>query len=38
MELKGKIEEYEVKNHLMSGDYMLDIVLDKIKKIVGIFD
>ena len=32
-ELIGKIEEYEGKNHLMVGDYTLDKVLDKIKRI-----
>ena len=35
-ELIGKIEEYEEKEYLMVDDYILDKVLDKIKKIIGI--
>ena len=35
-ELLGKIEEHEGKNYLMVDDYMLDKVLDKIKKMTGI--
>ena len=32
-ELIGKIEEHEGKNYLMVNDYMLEKVLNKIKKI-----
>ena len=32
----GKIEEDEGKKYLMIDDYILDIVLDKIKEIIGI--
>ena len=35
-ELIRKIEEYEGKKSLMVDDYMLDLVLDKIKKIISI--
>ena len=35
-ELIGKIEKHEGKKYLMVGDYMQDIVLDKIKKLIGI--
>ena len=35
-ELVGKIEEYEGKKYLMINDNILDKVLDKIKKIIGI--
>ena len=35
-ELVGKIEEYEGKKYLMIDDNILDKVLDKIKKIIGI--
>ena len=31
-----KIEEHEGKKHLIVDDYVLDIVLDKIKMIIGI--
>ena len=35
-ELMGKIKENEGKKYLMVNDYILDKVLDKIKKTIGI--
>ena len=35
-EIIGKIEKYEGKKYLMVDDYILDILLDKIKKFTGI--
>ena len=35
-ELIGNVEEHEAKKYLMVDDYMRDILLDKIKKIIGI--
>ena len=35
-ELMGKIKEHEGKKYLMVDDYILDKVLDRIKKILGI--
>ena len=35
-ELIRKIEDYEGKKSSMIDDYMLDLVLDKIKKIISI--
>ena len=35
-ESMGKIKEHEGKKYLMVNDYILDKVLDKIKKTIGI--
>ena len=35
-ELIGRIEEHKGKKYLMVDDYVLDKVLNKIKKIIGI--
>ena len=35
-ELIGKIEDNEGKKYFVVGDYMLDVVLDKIKQIISI--
>ena len=35
-ELMGNIKEHEGKTHLVVDDYVLDKVLDKIKKIIDI--
>ena len=35
-ELMGKIKENEGKKYLMVNDYILDKVLDKIKKTIGL--
>ena len=34
--MRGKIEEHEGKKYLMTDDYMLDKMLDKIEMIIGI--
>ena len=35
-QLVGKVEKYDRKKHLMLDDSILDKVLQKIKKIIGI--
>ena len=35
-ESMGKIKEHEGKKYLMVNDYILDKVLDKIKKTIGL--